>query len=100
MERRRRAEVHELCKTMLAAAPAWAEQAVEALLAEVPWFKQPYEPGTRAREHDQRVPFLWVEVDRYLEERRAERFRAIQARDDRQMAEISEQIGAREPINT
>jgi hypothetical protein len=100
LERRRRAEVHELCKTMLAATPALAEQAVEALLAEVPWFKKPYEPGTRALEHDQRVPFLWVEVDRYLEERRAERLRAIQARDDRQMAEISEQIGALEPINT
>jgi hypothetical protein len=85
---------------MLTAAPALAEQAVEARLAEVPWFKQPHEPGTRAREHDQRVPCLWVEVDRYLEERHAECFRAIQARDDRQMAEISEQIGALEPIGS
>jgi hypothetical protein len=100
LERRRRAEVHELCKTMLVAAPALAEEAVEARLAEVPWFKKQYEPGTSALENYQRVPFLWVEVDRYLEERCAERFRAIQARDDRQMAEISEKIGAPEPINT
>jgi hypothetical protein len=77
-----------------------AEQAAEARLAEVPRCKQPYEPGTCALEHDQRVPLLSVEVDRYLNERRAERFRAMQARDERQMAEISEPIGAREPINT
>ena len=85
---------------MLAAAPAWAEEAVEARRAEVPGCKQLDEPGTRAREHDQRAPCLWVEVNRELEERHAEPCRAIQARDDRQMAEISEQIGAREPINT
>lgn len=80
--------------------PAWAEETVEARLAEVPWCKQPYAPGTRAREHDQRAPCLWMEADRELEARHAERCRAIQAQDDRQRAEISEKIGAREPINT
>ena len=69
---------------MLAAAPALAEQAVEARLAENPWFKKPYEPGTSALEYDQRVPFLWVEVDRDL----------------RLIAEISEKIGTLEQINT
>jgi hypothetical protein len=58
---------------MLVAALALAEEAVEVLLAEVPWFKQPYEPGTSALEHDQRAPFLGVGVDRYLKERHAER---------------------------
>jgi hypothetical protein len=100
LERRRRADVHELCKATLAAAPVLPEQAVEALLAEIPWFKKPYEPGTSALEHDQRVPFLWVEVDRYLEERHAERFRAIQGRYDRQIAKISKKIGALEQINS
>jgi hypothetical protein len=48
---------------MLVAALALAEEAVEVLLAEVPWFKQPYEPGTSALEHDQRAPFLGESID-------------------------------------
>jgi Initiator Replication protein len=99
LEGRRRAEVHELCKTMLSAAPELAEQAVEALLAEVPWFKKQYEPGKSALENYQRVPFLWVEVDRYLEEQHAEHFREIQEKYDRQIVEINEKIGALEQIN-
>lgn len=100
LERQRQAEVHQLCKIMLAAAPELAEQAVEVLLAEVPWFKTQYEPEASALENYQQVPFLWVEVDRYLEERHAEHFRAIQDTYDRQIAEISEKIGALERIST
>src|SRR5262245_18744360 len=47
LERRRLADVHEPCETRLAAAPAWAEETVEARLAEVSWCKQPYAPATR-----------------------------------------------------
>lgn len=100
LERQRQAEVHQLCKTMLAAAPELAEQAVEVLLAEVPWFNKQYEPEASALENYQQVPFLWVEVDRYLEERHAEHFRAIQEKYDRQIAEISEKIEALERIST
>jgi hypothetical protein len=98
--RRRRDAVHQLGQTMLAAAPALAEQAVAVLLAEVPWFKKQYEPEASALENYQRVPFLWVEVDRYLEERHAEHFRAIQQKYDERLEDIDKKIDGLTRENT
>ena len=56
--------------------PELAEEALEALLAqEVRWFKNQYDPGKNVLENYQKVPGLWIEMDRYLEEHYPERFR-------------------------
>jgi hypothetical protein len=98
LERARQNEAHALCKDMFAAEPELAEEAVEALLTEVRWFKMQYEPGKNALENYQKVPALWIEMDRYLEEHHPERFREIQEKYNGQLEAIDQKIAALEQV--
>jgi hypothetical protein len=84
---------------MFTADPALAEEAVAALLTEVRWFKKQYEPGKNALENYHKVPALWMELDRYLEEHHPERFRAIQEKYDGQLEDIEQTIEALERVH-
>jgi hypothetical protein len=77
LERARRDEAHTLCKEMLSASPELAEETAKGLLQGDSWFNKQYESGRSALENYQRVSLLWIEMDRYLEERRPERFKGI-----------------------
>jgi hypothetical protein len=44
----------------------------------VTWFKNQYDPGRSVLENYQKVPGLWIEMDRYLEAHHPERFGEIQ----------------------
>jgi hypothetical protein len=92
LERARHDEAHALCKALFTAAPALAEEAVEALLAEVRWFKMQYERGKTALENYLKVPALWIEMDRYLEEHHPEQFVAIQETYDGQLEALDKKI--------
>jgi hypothetical protein len=98
LERARQEEAHALCRDMFATEPALAEEAVAALLTGVRWFKKQYEPGKNALENYQKVPALWMEMDRYLEEHHPERFRAIQEKYDGQLENIEQTIEALERV--
>jgi hypothetical protein len=92
LERARQDEVRSLCKEMLSASPELAEEAAKALLQEDSWFKKQYEPGRSALENYQKVPGLWIEMDRYLEEQHPEQFRGIQEQYDEQIDTINNKI--------
>jgi hypothetical protein len=92
LERARHDEAHALCKALFTAAPALTEEAVEALLAEVRWFKMHYERGKTALENYLTGPALWIEMDRYLEEHYPERFGAIQEKYDGQLEALDKNI--------
>jgi hypothetical protein len=98
LERARWDEAHALCKAIFTAEPALAEEAVEALLTEVRWFKMQYESGKSALENYRKVPALWIEMDGYLEEHHPERFREIQEKYDGQLEAINQKIAAFEPM--
>jgi hypothetical protein len=92
LERGRREEAHTLCKEMIAASPELAEEAIEGLLQENSWFKKQYQPGRSALENYQKVPLLWIEVDRCVEERHPERFKAIQGKYDAPLDAINQKM--------
>lgn len=98
LERARHDEAHALCKALFTAAPALAEEAVEALLAEVRWFKMQYERGKTALENYLTGPALWIEMDRYLEEHHPERFLAIQEKYDGQLETLDKKIAELERV--
>jgi Initiator Replication protein len=99
LERARREDAHVLCKEIIAATPELAEEAAKALLQEVSWFKTQYEPGRNAAENYRKVPVLWIEMDRYLEERHPNQFVAIQGKYDGQLEAINQKIGELEQMN-
>jgi Initiator Replication protein len=100
LERARQDEVRALCKEMILTSPELAEEAAKALLQESSWFKKQYEPGKTAVENYLKVPALWIEMDRYLEERYSDRFRAIQEKYDAQLDAINKKISELEQMNT
>jgi hypothetical protein len=99
LERARQDDVRALCKEILSASPELVEEAAKALLQEESWFKRQYEPGRSALENYQTVPGLWMEMDRYLEERYPERFRGIQEQYDGLLNAIHKKIGELEQMN-
>jgi hypothetical protein len=92
LERARRDEVGVLCREMLAASPELAEEAAKALVQKVSWFRNQYRPGQTALENYRKVPGLWVEMDRYLEERHPDQFIAIREKYDARLETIDKQI--------
>lgn len=66
--------------------------AVEGLLQEHAWFKKQYQPGQSALDNYQKVPLLWIEVDRYVEERHPERFKAIRGKYDAELDAINQKM--------
>jgi Initiator Replication protein len=99
LERTCQDEVHALCKEILSTSPELAEEAAKALLQEESWFKKQYKPGRSALENYQKVPGLWIEMDRYLEERYPERFRGIQGKYNEQNDAINRKIAELEQVN-
>jgi hypothetical protein len=92
LERARRDEARAVCKDIIQASPELAEEAAKALAQEVQWFKNQYDPGRSVLENYQKVPGLWVEMDKYLEEHHAERFGEIQEKYDGQLEDIGKKI--------
>jgi hypothetical protein len=99
LERARQDDVRALCKEILSTSPELAEEAAKALLQEESWFKKQYKPGRSALENYQKVPGLWIEMDRYLEERYPERFRGIQGKYDEQIDAINGKIAELEQVS-
>jgi hypothetical protein len=99
LERARQDEAHALCKDIFAAAPELAEEAAEALLAVVRWFKTQYDQGKTALENYQKGRVLWIEMDRYLEEHHPERLVAIQEKYDGQLEAVEAKIAELEAIS-
>jgi hypothetical protein len=91
-ERARRDEARAVCKDIILSSPELAEEAVKALAQEVQWFKNQYDPGRSVLENYQKVPGLWIEMDRYLEQHHPERFGEIQEKYDGQLEEIGKKI--------
>jgi len=58
----------------------------------VSWFRSQYKPGQTTLENYRKVPGLWVEMDRYLEERHPDRFIAIREKYDVQLEDIDNKI--------
>jgi hypothetical protein len=98
-ERTRREEARAVCKNIILSSPELAEEAAKALAQEVPWFKNQYDPGRSILENYQKVPGLWVEMDRYLEQHHPERFREIQEKYDGQLEEIGKKISELEQMD-
>jgi hypothetical protein len=98
-ERARRDEAHAVCKDIILSSPELAEEAAKALAQEVTWFRNQYDPGRSILENYQKVPGLWVEMDRYLEEHYPERFREVQDKYDGQLEAISKKIAELEQID-
>jgi hypothetical protein len=92
LERARREEVGVLCKEILSASPELAEEAAKALVQQVSWFRSQYKPGQTALENYRKVPGLWVEMDRYLEERHPARFIAVREKYDARLEAIDKKI--------
>ena len=92
LERARRDEARAVCKEIILSWPELAEEAAKALAQEVQWFKNQYDPGRSVLENYQKVPGLWIEMDRYLEEHHPERFGEIQEKYDGQLEEIGKKI--------
>ena len=92
LERTRREEARAVCKEIIMSWPELAEEAVKALAQEVQWFKNQYDPGRSVLENYQKVPGLWIEMDRYLEAHHPERFGEIQEKYDGQLEEIVKKI--------
>jgi hypothetical protein len=59
---------------------------------EVQWIKNQYDPGRSVLENYQKVPGLWIEMDRHLEAHHPERFGEIQEKYDRRLEEIGKKI--------
>ena len=91
-ERSRRDEVRAVSKDIILSSPELGEEAAKALAQEVTWFKNQYDPGRSVLENYQKVPGLWIEMDRYLEAHHPERFREIQEKYDGQLEAISQKI--------
>src|SRR5262249_23784515 len=72
-ERARREKWRAVCKDIIVSWPELAEEAAKALAQEVTWFKNQYDPGRSVLENYVKVPGLWIEMDRYLEEHHPER---------------------------
>jgi tetratricopeptide (TPR) repeat protein len=92
LERTRREEARAVCKEIIMSWPELAEEAVKALAQEVQWFKNQYDRGRSVLENYQKVPGLWIEMDRYLEAHHPERFGEIQEKYDGQLEEIGKKI--------
>jgi hypothetical protein len=92
LERTRREETRAVCKEIILSWPELAEEAAKALAQEVQWFKNQYDPGRSVLENYQKVPGLWIEMDRYLEAHYPERFGEIQEKYDGQLEAISQKI--------
>jgi hypothetical protein len=92
LERTRRDEARAVCKEIIVSWPELAEEAAKALAQEVQWFKNQYDPGRSVLENYQKVPGLWIEMDRYLEAHHPERFGEIQEKYDGQLEEIGKKI--------
>jgi hypothetical protein len=87
-----REEARAVCKDIIVTSPELAEEAAKALAQEVTWFKNQYDPGRSVLENYQKVPGLWIEMDRYLEEHHLDRFGEIQEKYDGQLEEIGKKI--------
>ena len=92
MERARRDEARAVCKDIILSSPELAEEAAKALAQEVQWFRNQYDPGRSVLENYQKVPGLWIEMDRYLEQHHPERFGEIQEKYDGNLEEIGKKI--------
>jgi hypothetical protein len=98
-ERARRDEARAVCKDIILSSPELAEEAAKALAQEVQWFKSQYDRGRSVLENYQKVPGLWVEMDRYLEAHHPERFGEIQEKYDGQLEAIGQKIAELEQVD-
>jgi hypothetical protein len=92
LERARREEVGVLCREILSSSPELAEEAARALVQQVSWFRNQYKSGQTALENYRNIPGLWVEMDRYLEERYPDRFIAVRETYDARLDAIDKKI--------
>jgi hypothetical protein len=88
--------LHAHCTEMIEAAPALLDEAVAALRENNPAFWRDYSPGATPPEDYRERPSLYVPVENFLARRYPERFQALHAARDAELAELAGKIAALE----
>ena len=86
--------LHAHCQAMIAATPALLEEAVAARHAGDRMFRENYRPDKTPAENYEKRAMLYVLIDNVLTERYPERFQALYAAQNAELAALDEKIAA------
>ena len=88
--------LHAHCVRMIETSPALLDEAVVALREKNPAFWRDYSPGETPPEDYRERPSVYVQVENFLARRYPERFQALHAARDAELAELAGKIAALE----